>query len=270
MSILVGCDPELFVKKDGVLVSGHGLIPGTKRNPHPVNKGAVQVDGMALEFNTVPASSKEEFLGNIESVMRELANMVPGHELVAESVAHFGLDFIKKQPKEAVELGCDPDYCAYTGQPNPRPDAETPFRTASGHIHIGWTEGEDPNDPSHFHRCIGVAKQMDVFLGTASVLFDPEGATRRDLYGKAGCFRPKPYGMEYRTLSNKWLKNKPLIEFVYDRVIQGMEALMKGKRIFEKIDDIEECINTSNRIRAAQISCYVGTERELKHVLQQG
>ena len=51
MNILIGADPELFVKKDGVVVSGHDLIQGTKADPFPVQDGAVQVDGMALEFN---------------------------------------------------------------------------------------------------------------------------------------------------------------------------------------------------------------------------
>ena len=49
--ILVGCDPEIFVKQAGVFKSAHGLVVGDKKDPQKVNKGAVQVDGMALEFN---------------------------------------------------------------------------------------------------------------------------------------------------------------------------------------------------------------------------
>jgi len=62
MKILVGCDPELFVKKDGVLVSAHGLVQGSKEHPFRVSKGAVQVDGMALEFNIDPAEDENLIL----------------------------------------------------------------------------------------------------------------------------------------------------------------------------------------------------------------
>jgi len=53
--ILVGCDPEYFVKKNGIFQSAHGLIMGDKKNPQKVRNGAVQVDGMAVEFNIDPA-----------------------------------------------------------------------------------------------------------------------------------------------------------------------------------------------------------------------
>lgn len=269
MDILVGCDPELFVRKDGSLVSGYGLIPGTKRQPHPVKDGAVQVDGMALEFNTKPAATQEQFLNNIKSVMQELAGMIPGYELVPESVANFGLEYIKKQPREATELGCDPDYNAYIMDANPKPDGEVPFRTASGHVHIGWTEGEEAHENAHFTRCGMVAKQMDILLGVPSILFDADGAARRELYGKAGCFRPKSYGVEYRTLSNKWLKNDALQRFVYNQIIRGMELIQKGVCLFDTIPDAEECINTSNRNRASQIILQTDQDRELKYVLEQ-
>ena len=49
--ITVGADPELFVKKGRSFQSAYGMIPGTKQKPKKVIKGAVQVDGMALEFN---------------------------------------------------------------------------------------------------------------------------------------------------------------------------------------------------------------------------
>lgn len=55
MSYLVGADPELFVSKAGVILSAFGLVGGTKKVPQKVERGAVQVDGMALEFNIDPA-----------------------------------------------------------------------------------------------------------------------------------------------------------------------------------------------------------------------
>ena len=50
----IGADPEVFVADSltNTFVSAHDLVPGTKLEPFAVNKGAVQVDGMALEFNS--------------------------------------------------------------------------------------------------------------------------------------------------------------------------------------------------------------------------
>ena len=34
MEVLIGCDPEVFVTKGGLLTSAHGLIKGTKKAPY--------------------------------------------------------------------------------------------------------------------------------------------------------------------------------------------------------------------------------------------
>ena len=70
MQILVGADPELFVKNpnSGEFISAHGMVPGTKYDPYKVDKGAIQVDGMALEFNIDPARTVDEFVRNITEV----------------------------------------------------------------------------------------------------------------------------------------------------------------------------------------------------------
>ena len=190
MEILLGADPEVFVaeKKSGALTSGYNLIPGTKEHPHLVDLGAVQVDGMALEFNIAPADSSAAFLNNINTVVGQLAAMVPDHELQFVPVANFGKEYIQAQPKEAKELGCNPDFDAWTGKENAPPNAETPFRTASGHLHIGWTEGEDIEDEGHRQDAFDVVKALDATLGMYSLLLDPD-KERRKLYGKAGACR---------------------------------------------------------------------------------
>lgn len=228
MDIKIGADPELFVKKGGVLVSGHNLVKGTKKRPFKVVDGAVQVDGIALEFNIDPASSKGQFLHNVESVMKQLAGMVPGYEFSTSCVAELDPAFQKSLPKSVLRLGCDPDYNAWTRMPNPTPDVRKPIRTAAGHVHIGWTNKQDVTDGRHFHQCVDVIRQMDIFLGLPSVIWDQENKIRMNLYGKAGTFRPKSYGAEYRVLSNKWIFNKSITSWVYDRVIEGMSTLGKG------------------------------------------
>lgn len=219
----IGADPEFFVKQFGKLTSAHGLVPGTKESPFTVPKGAVQVDGMALEFNIDPADNYEQFEDHMSSVLGSIIEMVPGYEIFVEPVADFGQEYIQAQPEEAKELGCSPDFNAYTKRANPRPDANTPFRTASGHVHIGWTDAPvDINDEDHLDACRALTKSLDVWLGLPSLLWDNDDR-RRSLYGAAGAFRPKPYGMEYRVLSNKWINSPILRETVYKNTIKAIQ-----------------------------------------------
>jgi hypothetical protein len=246
MQIKIGADPELFVTKDGKLRSAHGLIPGTKEEPHPVKLGAVQVDGLALEFNIDPATTADEFVTNVQTVMAQLKDMVPGYEFAIIPSARFNGNHFRAQPDEAKELGCTPDFNAYTMAENKKPDNTTTMRTAAGHIHIGFCEGADPNDPGHMQRCATLIKQLDAFLGLPSVLWDKD-KDRRSMYGAAGCFRPKPYGVEYRVLSNAWLTDERLMRFVFLATTRAVEELLEGNRPFEAIGErgMQSIINRS-------------------------
>jgi hypothetical protein len=242
MNILIGCDPEVFVKQGGLFKSAHNLIKGDKKNPFKVRSGAVQVDGMALEFNIDPAATEDQFVFNVQDVFNQMKLMVPEYEVV---VAHFDAAYLKQQPAEALELGCDPDYCAWTNDQNPRPDGDRPMRTASGHIHIGFTDGEDINDPLLRHRGNIIAKQLDYYLGLPSLIFDKD-VERRGMYGRAGSCRYKPYGVEYRTLSNAWLKSEKSMRWVYRNAVKGVKELIAGNSLEKTYGDIQEIINTSN------------------------
>lgn len=247
----IGADPEVFMKrpKKRYFTSAYGAVPGTKDEPHRVENGAVQVDGMALEFNIDPANNEQEFVDNLQSVMGQLQAMVPEYELHAKPTARFTKAHIAKQPHEALELGCEPDYNAWEdGDVNPRPDADgVNFRTGAGHIHIGWTEGVDTADPTHLEACIWVTKQLDYYLGLASLKFDKD-KDRRKLYGKAGAFRPKPYGVEYRVLSNAWLKSPELMAWVYRQVQKALDEMMKGNYAFQRWGDKARYIINGERI----------------------
>lgn len=230
-TILLGADPELFMRNQntGDFVSAHGRIPGTKHEPHKVPFGAVQIDGTALEFNIDAASTVDEFSRNILAVKKTITEMVPGYNVVAEPTAVYDKNYFDWEvPGEAKALGCDPDFSGYTMETNTRPDpGNKPIRTGAGHIHIGWTEGADVFDKAHFEECAKIARQMDYYLGIYSLAWDPDGA-RRELYGKAGAFRPKSYGVEYRTLSNRWVTSEPLIRWVYKQALYAMAAAEAG------------------------------------------
>ncbi len=251
--ILVGCDPEVFVKKGGLFHSAYGLIKGDKKNPQPVHKGAVQVDGMALEFNINPAASEDEFCLNVQAVYDTLRNMVPDYQVVAVPVADFDPAYMKAQPFEALELGCDPDFNGWTLSANEKPNGDRPFRTASGHVHIGWTKDEDISPGStHYMRSACVAREMDFYLALPSLAYDKD-TRRRELYGNPGCFRPKPYGVEYRTLSNAWLNSENTISWVFRAVQYGMKQVMSGVFLADKYGDIQHIIKSSDWKEAKKI-----------------
>jgi len=243
--ITVGSDPEIFVSDNtGKIVSAHGMIEGDKRAPFPVDKGAVQVDGMALEFNIDPSKSEREFCEYIQNVMGQLRDMIPAqHELEITPIANFGSEYINAQPLAAKRLGCEPDYNAYSRRTNPKPSEESPFRTAAGHIHVGW--GENMRGPRHRNECCPFIKQLDLFLGVPSVLMD-DCTQRREMYGKAGAFRPKTYGAEYRVLSNFWLKSDALMAWAYRNTVKAVELTLAGEMLWEKYDNIEDVINNSD------------------------
>lgn len=266
-----GADPEFFVQKGGKPVSAYNLVPGNKKFPYKVDHGAVQVDGMALEFNIDPADNPKQFADNLEVVLRQIMGMVPGYEIHNSCVAEFGRKYIESQPAEASELGCNPDYNAYTGVANPRPDGAADFRTAAGHLHIGWTNGVDPHDPGHFNACRRLVRQLDRWIGVPSLFWDAD-KKRRDLYGKAGAFRPTHFGVEYRTLSNAWLLRPDHGHFLRQYVVhQAAEAI---KELFENADtadekllgkSAEDIINESDLETAKMIGNYHQTIRSPKY-----
>jgi hypothetical protein len=251
VKITIGADPELFLKEKstGKLISAHDLLPGTKLKPYPVANGAVQVDGVAAEFNIDPAQNAEMFSSNCNSVMAKLGVMLPTAHLQIMPAVIFDKEYFKTLPVNVRELGCNVDYNAWTGQPNPAPDGEsTTLRTAAGHIHIGWTRVPDPMDPTHFSDCCAVVKQLDYYLGAPSLLWDSDNR-RRTLYGKAGAFRPKTYGLEYRTPSNRWLISSKLMEWVWYSSFYAIHSLMNGRtRFFEKYGNYAQEIIDNNNI----------------------
>ena len=132
------------------------------------------------------------------------------------------------------------------------------MRTAAGHIHIGWGEDFDPQDDEHFSRCCRLVQQLDAGIGLASVLLDND-TERRQLYGAAGAFRPKPYGVEYRVLSNFWVLNPSYREFVWNRVKESCRYIMVDKEFipskFPHID-FQKAIDSGDKKVAETFESY--------------
>lgn len=230
MFLKLGADPEIFLRdritKD--FVSAYGLFPGTKSDPYPLEKGAVQVDGMALEYNIHPAETAEEWNTNHETVLRQLDEMVtkvdPFIEMVFTPVFHIDPLYFALQPLEAKILGCDPDF-GEDGKEKIPPEGmqDLPFRTAAGHIHIGITEGEDVKSEKHFNNCLSIAKAFRNVQGFVPVT--TEERERARFYGAPPSFRPKHYGPELRSPSNLWVASKEGRMRMFNNVVSKMRDL---------------------------------------------
>lgn len=248
--LTIGADPEIFLKRDGLPVSAHGLIKGTKWKPQRVKDGAVQIDGTALEFNINPANTVDEFCVSIHSVMASLRSMVPDeYEFDLSASRAYAQEYFDSVPEDAKELGCEPDWNAWTMDVNPRPEASTTLRTIAGHLHIGWLK--EPADPEeHFYDCVEFVKQLDYCLGLPSLLIDnsPAAVERRKLYGKAGSFRPKPdYGVEYRVLSPFWLASEERVRWIFGMCQWAYERMQLGKGFHLTYrDTVKEVIDTND------------------------
>jgi hypothetical protein len=235
----LGCDPELFLQnKTGQYISSVGLIGGSKDFPMPIGRGcAIQEDNVAVEFNTPPCASVDEFVAaikyNLSTISERAAEL--GLQLCIKPSAIFEDDQL--QTEAAQTFGCDPDFNAWDhGRQNPRPSADNKnLRSCGGHIHI-----ETDLDP------LEVVQAMDLFVGCPMIEFDKDTG-RRELYGKAGAFRKKSYGVEYRTASNAWIESEDRIRWAWAQTEKAVKFVEDGNTLTE--DDgklIQKCINESN------------------------
>lgn len=243
MKFTIGCDPEVFFRNGNELVSVIGMLGGTKDSPFEFKEGfGLLEDNVAAEFNTPPANSADGFSNSIEVAMEYLSKLATdkGYSLSAAASGCFSMAQLS-HPLAHV-FGCEPDYNAWTGRKNPRPFADDPtLRSCGGHVHIGTDEF------STFEEKRAVIKACDLFLGVPSIRMDTDNM-RRNLYGKAGAMRFKPYGVEYRTLSNFWIFNEDHRRWVYNQVSKSLSFLKDHgiKSLDEEEGAINSCINESN------------------------
>lgn len=241
IDITLGADPEVFlVDEKGNNISAIGKIGGSKENPRSITDlgHAVQEDNVLAEFNIPASKTAEDFSNNIKLCIDWLDdNLSPLKTKITASGTFADSELDNPVAQEA---GCNPDFNAWTGDENIAPQlGKTNLRSAGGHVAVGYS---DP-DPE---VSIEILKLMDLFLGIPSVLLDKD-TERRKLYGKAGCYRLKPFGLEYRTLSNYWIATDELRQWVFNNTIAALKYLEKNKSIQDNdFEVIQTAINTNN------------------------
>jgi len=254
--VRLGADPEVFIFTplgEGEFISSIGMIGGTKLEPRPLPKDGfyVQEDNVLLEFNIPPCDTVTGFVDALNYGLKACKELLPEfHGIRTQASAHF--NEVQLNTPEANMFGCTPDKNAWTGKMNPPPDLPTDgLRTSGGHIHVGYLR---PTKKLNQY----IIRAMDFYLGVPSILMDRD-TERRKLYGKAGAYRDKVYGPEYRTLSSFWLGNDKKIVWAWEQTMRAVDhvngmAAPKDDYISAMQEDIVGIINTGD-VRAAEALC---------------
>lgn len=249
-NVIIGTDPEAFVQNQetGEIESAIGLIPGDKHFPFPItDKGhAIQTDNVMVEFCVPPSNDAKALWGDIRHCIDTIDTMLPNKlKVIVKASAYLDERFLNNE--QAQTFGCDPDFSAYLLCQNQSPDSKTNLRSAGGHIHVGYNE---PN----FDDNISIVKALDLFLGIPSLILDKD-TERRKMYGKAGAFREKSYGVEYRTLSNFWIESEESVTWMVSQVNNAIDFINKGIEISD-VDQakIQLAINNQDTELAQEIA----------------
>lgn len=261
MNITLGSDPEFFLQDTGtnfIVSSQTARVPGSKHKPKAMPMGFIHPDNVLLELNVPPASSEDEWVFNHQETLR-LAQLEISNNYKVDISASVEMEPMELWHPDARVFGCEPDFNAWhDGDVNPPPSAASPLlRTAGGHIHIGIDPVPSPDVLRE------IVKACDVFLGLPSLLLDHDNR-RRELYGQAGAHRLKPYGVEYRVLSNFWLRDEAHMRWAYRNTLRAIDHVCGQGKSYTYHSQVASILNTGDRNAALEIMAILGLDWEVK------
>lgn len=217
--VIMGCDPEFFFKnKANEIVGAEKIIPPKGLT---TGGGKIIIDGVQAEINPSPSTCRESLAYNISQIFNHLANQLKTHpDITVDFSQNVKLkkEELDSLSEENKKFGCAPSYNIYPSKLNLAAVDATKMlqRGAGGHIHLSLANGGKYSSLLHEQATL-IVSLLDVLLGNTFVLLDrdPGNVTRRKLYGRAGEYRLPKHGLEYRTLSNFWLRHMTLMSLAF-------------------------------------------------------
>lgn len=250
---LVGCDLEYAVVQEDDRYIPAGMLPinGVKGHPEMFPTGGIEIDCTAVELTFPPADNEDSFVKNILSHLSFAREKYKEFGRLVTKPSVFFEESVLKRVRFASEMGCSPDFNAWTGHQNPLPVPHANIRAYGGHVHI-----ENGN--------VDTIRACDLTLGMWSVLRDSD-TDRRKMYGKAGAFRPKQYGnsrgVEYRVLSSFWCDSEHYIRQVWRLTETAKTLAPKINKLVYTLggaQEIQSIINQNQRMKARSILKTIG------------
>lgn len=252
--ITIGTDAEVFVKdlSTGEIQASQGVVKGSKTKPFKTKHGFVQRDNVLAEVNTKPAKTETAFIKGVKGVLGDLSSILEEHGKIIDISSSHIMDLKYLDHFEASRFYCSRTFNCWDLDEIIKPSvaAAGQLRTASGDIHIGldFTSMEDQ---------LLLARMCEIHIGLPSIAWDKD-SRRRSIYGRAGTFRPKEYGIEYKVPSNFWLANTGRMGWMF-RAAKTSAMYYHTINIPESlIPDIIDTINNCNAGRARELCDHFG------------
>ena len=270
MAVRIGADPEiLLVNKHGDFHSVEGLVGGTRDKPVRIpdttlkqfkDGYAMQEDNVMLEFNIRPRNNWHDFIHGIEWALDKVhsAVAVPNGLEFSESPTGF-YEADQLMSGQAATFGCLPDLDAWSREQATPVSTSTlgNWRCAGGHIHLGY------DNPANVPPFV-VARLADALIGLWEVHFRESQGIRRQNYGTAGRYREKPYGIEYRTMSNNWLFHADMLHMaahgaskLANMIERGNMAEIQGLYTEIPMGEVQRAINTEDGDLARKLTRFI-------------
>lgn len=257
-SVMFGCDPEFFLTKKGKIIESEDVITegGIKHefgNKNPI----VVIDGIQAELNPDPNTCRESVASSISYCFYLLSKKmsddvkadfsqtidIPKGEFnkITDKSKKFGCDkSFNTNGDDKSKIKIDPDTCRK--------------RSAGGHIHLGLDDKFNIDLAGALGSCERLVPLLDILVGNTCVLLDRDEGNieRRKIYGKAGEYRTPKHGLEYRVLSNFWLRSYPLMSLVMGLSRVAVNIIIAGREYESKltgavgVSDIAKAINTND------------------------
>ena len=233
-----GTDPEIFI------VDGNEscIPPASLREDHGFefldeitlvqeDDWKIIEDGAATEINVNPSPDLDILYDRItraiEGVKSFARNTFDLGVKVSPAVPFDTKRFWEERGEEfrtCVMFGCDPDLDIYSGEYSPEIAADdVPERFGGGHIHMqAPTDDNELFENTYYYT----TRLMDIIVGSTAVALTRdtddlvvEELKRLQYYGRPGKIRLQNYdggvkGIEYRTPSNFWIRDKKYANFL--------------------------------------------------------
>lgn len=261
--ITLGADPEIFFEKSGKILGAEKIIPSEGLGDNNYGLGGVVLDGVQAELHP-PATYRANVILNLRRIFTQLKNHLDGIPNVKICMAEM-VEITKQEldslGEEARLLNCKPSMNIYGIKKAEVDGSKYRKRSASGHIHM--TPSGAIFGRKHDNR-LRLVPILDIILGNTCVMIDrdPAQVERRKLYGRVGEYRLPLYGLEYRTLSNFWLRSPILADFVFSMAEMADNIVMTsmnnaGKGVDEDPEvELLELVDFRKLIRAVNGNDY--------------